>query len=993
MVRSSSSCFKMMSCSGGDSIDNNNDDDDIERSEGKGSIDKRGWSFRKKSTRHRVLSNTVTSEIPSSGNKENLESTSNEFHAQTECSVAEKVSVSQWTEEIPPLSTTVNSKFSDLLIAKESVGKTDPLVSTQTAEKTGSLITKENMSEISHNLDESSATVVQAAIRAYLAQRALLKLKNIVKLQAAFRGHLERRQAVGALRCVQAIVKMQVLVRARRARVSLQGSTTEEKIDVALGKEQSGSKANISCSSTEKLLSNGFARQRDGHRHKSPRVAQGFQKEEEKISSPFEAETEVPAEAAFGIVDLKQNVTKAAPSLESEENMISYDDDNFKFQASHQSSSSQIDAMHKPSVGDVDFKKTQNVSPTVDTSRMEMQLEATSQTSPKNSEAGSEQPRRSVKRVATEQPETEGKKFGFGSRKACNPAFAAVQSKFEELSSSATAGRSNNSSQVVGIESKLDSVASTADSGTWKKEISPVENSVSHEPRFHIGGSDCDTELSITSTLDSPDRSEVVGYEPETVVAENIGSEPHKTTDNGAILKSIDVEANNSSLTSESNSSYIMPEQVKREDANSESVEVAVPLISAPLEQKPERSASDMQIQMEIASDQLAYKSSPEGSPRSHITIQDLNGTPSSQVSVRAKRNKVDKSGSSQSRKSLSAGKKSPSNPNHDSGARSSTEQLPRDSKNGKRRNSFGSTKPEHVDQDQRDNSSSSLPSYMQATESAKAKALANSSPRSSPDVQDKDIYIKKRHSLPGANGKQLSPRIQRSMSQAQQGPKGNGTVTQASSHSHHNITWTAVGHHDVITTVNERKTEGVDPLLERFNSLKITTPILTSSPTEGTLTDILIKKPPPPSIPGTLNPKVLLELFSMYQDWQEDKAKKISQRQEEVENKIEVADALAVKLLQRFNYSVSAMRTTAHHLSEVQPLQVEVGELKGRLTEVISNCDALCKRIALEGPESLRSSVKPFSSSIVDTEPEQSLSSLPTVLVTNSISTTISEQ
>lgn len=37
---------------------------------------------------------------------------------------------------------------------------------------------------------------------------------------------------------------------------------------------------------------------------------------------------------------------------------------------------------------------------------------------------------------------------------------------------------------------------------------------------------------------------------------------------------------------------------------------------------------------------------------------------------------------------------------------------------------------------------------------------------------------------------------------------------------------------------------------------------------------------------------------------------------QEEIENKIEVADALAVKLLQRFNYSVSEMKTTSQHLS-----------------------------------------------------------------------------
>jgi len=30
----------------------------------------------------------------------------------------------------------------------------------------------------------------------------------------------------------------------------------------------------------------------------------------------------------------------------------------------------------------------------------------------------------------------------------------------------------------------------------------------------------------------------------------------------------------------------------------------------------------------------------------------------------------------------------------------------------------------------------------------------------------------------------------------------------------------------------------------------------------------------------GTLDPKVILELFSMYRDWQEDKACKISRRQ-----------------------------------------------------------------------------------------------------------------
>ncbi|KAK4585255.1 hypothetical protein RGQ29_022781 [Quercus rubra] len=181
----------------------------------------------------------------------------------------------------------------------------------------------------------------------------------------------------------------------------------------------------------------------------------------------------------------------------------------------------------------------------------------------------------------------------------------------------------------------------------------------------------------------------------------------------------------------------------------------------------------------------------------------------------------------------------------------------------------------------------------------------------------------------------------------------------------------------DEITTVSDRS-EVADPILERLKTLKVTTPILTSPPAESSLTDILVRKPSSSSAPATVNPKVMVELFSMYRDWQEQKTQMISKKQEEIENKIDVADALAVKLLQRFNFSVSAMKTASQHLSEVHALQVDIGELKGRLTEVISNCDALCKRIASEGPESLRSSVKPFTIATADSEISSTSSSLP---------------
>ncbi|KAL6220673.1 hypothetical protein ACLB2K_008429 [Fragaria x ananassa] len=180
----------------------------------------------------------------------------------------------------------------------------------------------------------------------------------------------------------------------------------------------------------------------------------------------------------------------------------------------------------------------------------------------------------------------------------------------------------------------------------------------------------------------------------------------------------------------------------------------------------------------------------------------------------------------------------------------------------------------------------------------------------------------------------------------------------------------------DEITTVSERS-EVADPILERLKSLRISTPLLTSPPSEGSLTDILVRKPSSSSAPSIVDPKVLLELFAMHREWQEENVKKLSQKQEEIENKIEIADALAAKLKQRFNYSVTAMKTSSQHLSGVYALQVELGELKGRLTEVISNCDAVCKRISTEGPESLRSSVKPLVICTAQQEDQSKLSDM----------------
>ncbi|CAN4094694.1 unnamed protein product [Withania somnifera] len=67
---------------------------------------------------------------------------------------------------------------------------------------------------------EQAATKTQAILRGYLAHRAFLRLKGVIRLQAAVRGRLVRRQAVATLYCIHGIVKLQAYVRGQIVRCS-----------------------------------------------------------------------------------------------------------------------------------------------------------------------------------------------------------------------------------------------------------------------------------------------------------------------------------------------------------------------------------------------------------------------------------------------------------------------------------------------------------------------------------------------------------------------------------------------------------------------------------------------------------------------------------------------------------------------------------------------------------------------------------------------------
>ncbi|XP_015073504.1 protein IQ-DOMAIN 32 [Solanum pennellii] len=845
-----SSCLKIIAC-GSDSVDR----DELEaHPESKSSSDKRGWSFRKKSTRHRVLSNSVISETPS-GNKDWPEAANANLQTQSNSTIPEKASVVQWADEKPQFSTVEKSQVSadekpQILEDEKPLVSVDkkpqisadekPRVSTdakpqllvEVSADEKPLISEEEKLEVSEDekpnisIDENPpisseekslvsdlvdakqsesviagfndakadvipdehALVIQTAVRAFLARRAQLKQKHITKLQAAVRGHLVRRQAVGTLRCVQAIVKMQILVRARHTNRIAEGSSIKEKLK---GKENAGTKSEFTYISISKLLSNSFAQQllestprtksinikcdpsksdsawkwlerwmsvaSPGNQPSPQSELSAEQQENEPIEHPsnlIENEVQLDSES----MDFRQGeeASLSAVPSESDDNLITYDADSLDFQANIPFS--------PPQPQNVD-EKTSRDDTFCSIPTQHKEAKALPETEPNSFPANTEVEREDTHSL--ELSETESKKILHGSRKASNPAFIAAQTKFEELTLAAKSTKDSSlPNHKTEDESSEDTFSTITNHSFGARDAAPSENSVPHSTRAQVGGSECGTELSISSTLDSPDRSEVGGHVFEQELPSNGGTDHHKS--NG--YPHIEDDSTNDL----SHSDYV---QAGREDPTDDAKHVDVMVSSdlSPEEQKPENNSVNVQIEQEAKTDRLD-KSSPDASPRSHITVPESQGTPSSQVSVNPKTIRSEKSGSIPKRRSAPAGKKSPSKLNHAPGTTSS-EQLSKDHKNEKRRNSFGSTKAGQADQEARDNStSSSLPSYMQATESARAKAIPNSSPRSSPDVHNKDEYIKKRHSLPGSNGRQGSPRIQRSLSNAQQGAKGNGT-------------------------------------------------------------------------------------------------------------------------------------------------------------------------------------------------------------------------
>ncbi|CAI0435322.1 unnamed protein product [Linum tenue] len=761
----SNPCFKIITC-GSDSVVEK-DDIDIQAPENKGSSDKRGWSFRKRSARHRVLSNNVTSESPSTTIKESIEPASLNYQQQDTPSVPEKISVVECVDEKPTLPIPVEEKASKTITLDKDEKEADA------------------------NMEESVVVILQSAARTFMAKKELVRLKSVVKLQAVVRGHLVRQRALGTLRCVQAITKMQLFVRARHAR-NRESNVDNGKMasSKALKKELSVSKPTVTYTSLEKLLSNRFARQLVGSTPKSrpinikcdplqpnsswvwlerwtsassveptpkPELTPKPKPFPEKVEEEKQEEHSVVSESSLVVDDSRSHIEEAVSSLQSKENHITYNASDPKFKECQASTHPAGDNSEQPqSSVDIPYDDVKETS--VDSSHLPSQtFQSDVHGQPAQESEQPEPPKRSsMKRLASDDLETEGKKFVYGSRKVSNPAFVAAQSKFEHGLGPATDSNKRHNrvqQQDAGLELELQK-ASSEETLAVAKEPGTSEHSVTNMSTVQYGASECGTELSVTSTLDSPDISEVGAAELEhRQELKTSEEETHSTS----VVKNAGEECKDASedpLPNPPNVVVAQPEEL--DDVKSKAI---VNSVHSP----------ELAVQRE---QEEAERSLGAASPtRSQITIPgESHGTPASQVSVTKSEKRERRASSTQKRKSLSAGnKKSAPSPQSDSNARNS----------GKRRNSFGSPKRDDNatnDQDPRpsnsSSNSSSVPRFMQVTESARAKLQAiNSSPRSSPDVNDRE-YIKKRHSLPGANGRHDSPRIQRTASQTQPASK-----------------------------------------------------------------------------------------------------------------------------------------------------------------------------------------------------------------------------
>ncbi|PKA53108.1 Protein IQ-domain 32 [Apostasia shenzhenica] len=761
MGRSPSFCFKIKACAG-ESTDNDgvSPPPPPPLPENKESPRKHRWSFGRRSTNN-VSSNmeTLVSMSIFHG-KQNQEAASDSFSLEKAPSALEKASFVEQIVQSPLLSSAVVSSSISEDVTENAIDKAD------------------------QNIPEH--VVIQTSIRSFLAQREIKRLVHVIKLQAVARGYFVRRQAAGTLRCIQAIIKMQVLVRSHLAAQSAKLTLTknsEDHISSNLVK-QSNKKLNKKASASSNLACNAFARRLlestprtnpiqiscDRSRPDSAwnwleRWMALTSKDQKMLflnQDVLRKDTEDHPDAYDVGIGVHVTHEKTLPDLPAHDDddklqskvveslIVEKDKVSGKLGLQENSGSilgqmqfssdaySNSELAGNPNIVDAlvvekDKLMTRTASEEI-TYNVPGQMPLSSDVV-SHSELSGDSTKLSCaedvsedcfRKELQETPDIEGDEVLNGSRKSKNPAFVAVQAKFEELSSaSCLSNYFSNASKDARSESK------SAESlvGSNFKEVSEIKS----------GYSKVDDELKevgLHELLTSHNQKDP----PENVAEISISSTFHG---------------------SEADMAKIVPDVREPEETKHDMIS-GVHVEEMKCETKGHSSELDA-IQIETAA--ASRKSSSVLTAAAKQTEEEQQPAESTSSTMM----KSLPCTLSRREKSQPEIKISPANSKNDSDARNSVEYLRKDVRHSKRQNSAGTTKVDRDDHEIKSSSISSLPSYMQPTESAKAKVNPCVSQKSRPDLHDKGNHLKKRHSLPTGDGKHgSSPRMQWSISQAQ---------------------------------------------------------------------------------------------------------------------------------------------------------------------------------------------------------------------------------
>ncbi|XP_020093489.1 protein IQ-DOMAIN 32-like isoform X1 [Ananas comosus] len=508
----------------------------------------------------------------------------------------------------------------------------------------GAHLTASATATAEENLSDNEAIIIQCTIRRCLAQKELQKIKNVVTLQAVIRGYLERRQAVETLRRLLSVVKIQDFVRAKI--LNLQVSRTP----------------NHASFTIKKVYSNMFARQLLESMLKTKAIYRSCDPSNPNSTWQW-------CKRWMSITSCNSNL----PPTKEIESQKEVEDENIGAKGVKENS---------------DSASKQASSQADDSSELLPNY---------NSQ------KRASKSSSCIPHETGGKLTSLGSGKAHNPAFAAAQLKFKELSSA----QSGNKSESKSVHSR----------GNSQTQIKELENSGSQNLGAPTAASECNTEISISSTFDSPDGSD---------------------GDGGAIvleIKSLEENRNDGEYSHKVMTNTDMEKLLSNSDEYQQQI----------LEENgKDLSSKRLETVDSSTNDQLNQLKDPQVCSSPQLVEKGENRHQKSQFANKDAALKSDSDG------------------------RIGTEVVLMDVKSTKRRYS-GSARPDQRVHGLSVSGSKSIPSYMQATESARAKVHGSMATKSSVDEYEGDGSAKKRHSLPIEDGRRgSSPRMRRSRSQIQ---------------------------------------------------------------------------------------------------------------------------------------------------------------------------------------------------------------------------------